>query len=119
MILVDTSVWVEHLRHGESRLITLLEEMRVLTHPFVIGELALGKLERRSEILDLLGNLPSAEAATQTEVLTLIDQRKLTGSGICWVDAHLLAAALLGDASLWTLDRNLATVAKRLGLTAS
>lgn len=119
MILVDTSVWVEHLRHGESRLVALLEEMRVLTHPFVIGELALGQLEQRSEILDLLGNLPSADAATQTEVLTLIDQRELTGSGIGWVDAHLLAAALLADASLWTLDRKLATVAKRLGLTAS
>lgn len=116
MILVDTSVWIAHLQQGESRLVTLLEEMNALTHPFVLGELALGHLVQREEVLDLLGNLPTAEVATHSEVLELIDRRDLAGSGIGWVDAHLLAAALLSDASLWTLDRRLAAVATRLDL---
>lgn len=116
MILVDTSVWVQHLRLGTSRLATLLEETRVLTHPFVIGELALGRLRKRTEILALLDNLPSLAAASHDEVLTLIEERDLAGSGIGWVDAHLLAAALLTDAPLWTLDRRLAAVAERLDI---
>lgn len=114
MILVDTSVWIAHLRQGESRLAGLLEDMRVLTHPFVIGELALGRLERRDEILSRLGNLPTAKVAMHSEVLAMIDQRRLAGSGIGWIDAHLLAAALLSDASLLTLDRRLGRVAKQL-----
>jgi len=117
LILADTSVWVQHLRLGTSRLATLLEETRVLTHPFVIGELALGHLEPRREILDLLGNLPAAEVSTHNEVLTLIDRRDLAGSGIGWIDAHLIASALVHDVLLWTLDRRLAAVATRLGLT--
>jgi predicted nucleic acid-binding protein len=116
MILVDTSVWIAHLQQGEPQLVRLLEEMNALTHPFVLGELALGRLQQRDEILDLLGNLPTAEVATPTEVLALVDQRDLAGCGIGWVDAHLLAAALLTDASLWTLDRKLAAVATRLDL---
>jgi len=116
VILVDTSVWVAHLRQGNSRLATLLEEMTVLTHPFVIGELALGQLSDRDEILELLANLPAAKVATHDEVLALIDRRDLAGSGIVWVDTHLLAAALLSDASLWTLDRRLDAAATRLEL---
>jgi len=99
---------------GEPRLVTQLEEMQVLTHPFVMGELALGHLERRREILDLLDNLPAAQVATHSEVLSLIDRHDLAGSGMGWVDAHLLAAALLSNAPLWTLDRGLATAAERL-----
>ncbi len=116
MILVDTSVWVEHLKQGNSRLATLLDEIKVMTHPFVIGELALGQLGQRVEILELLGNLPTAKHATHDEVLSMIDERDLAGSGIGWVDAHLLASALLSDAPLWTLDRRLAAAATRLEL---
>jgi predicted nucleic acid-binding protein len=114
VILVDTSVWVAHLRQGSSRLATLLEEMKVLTHPFVIGELALGQLSHRDEILELLANLPAAKVATHDEVLALIDRRDLAGPGIGWVDAHLLASALLSDAPLWSLDRRLGAAATRL-----
>ena len=95
---------------------TLLEETAVLTHPFVVGELALGRLGNRKEILDLLGNLPPAKVASHDEVLTMIEQRDLAGAGIGWVDVHLLAAALLSDASLWTLDRQLSKVARDLGV---
>ena len=116
MILVDTSVWVQHLRVGKSRLASLLEDNRVLTHPFVIGELALGNLDDRASILELLGNLPGAAAATQEEVLRLIGKRQLAGSGIGWVDAHLLASALLEEVPLWTLDRRLSAVASQLDL---
>lgn len=114
MILVDTSVWIEHLRRGEPRLASLLDESAVLAHPFVIGELALGNLQNRQEILGLLRNLPAAKTGTDSEVLTLIEHHQLQGSGIGWIDAHLLAATLLSDASLWTTDRSLAVVAKRL-----
>ena len=119
MILVDTSVWVQHLRLGTSRLVTLLEETTVLTHPFVIGEIALGQLEPRQEILGLLADLPGLELATDDEVLTLIDRRGLAGCGIGWIDAHLLAAALVQDVPLWTLDRRLEAVASQHGLTPS
>ena len=116
MILVDTSVWVDHLRKGNSRLVTLLEDMEVLTHPFVIGEIALGRSSQEGNTLDWLGHLPSAEVATHDEVLSMIDSRDLAGSGIGWVDAHLLASALLSDAPLWSLDRKLAAAAKLLDL---
>ena len=116
MILVDTSVWVAHLRQGNSRLAALLEESKVLIHPFVIGELALGNLKQRDEILGLLGNLPTAKIAMHDEVLSMIDDRDLPGTGIGWVDAHLLASALLSDAPVWTLDRRLGAVATRLEL---
>ena len=116
MILVDTSIWVGHLRKGNSRLVTLLEDMEVLTHPFVLGEIALGHAGQRHDTLDLLGHLPSAAVATYDEVLSMIDSRHLGGSGVGWVDAHLLASALLSDAPLWSLDRKLAAAAKLLDL---
>ena len=119
MILVDTSVWVQHLRLGTSRLVTLLEEVQVLTHPFILGEIALGHLEPRQEILDLLADLPSVEVSADDEVLTLIERRELASSGIGWVDAHLLASALIQDVPLWTLDRRLAEVSDRFGLSPS
>lgn len=116
MILVDTSVWVDHLRTGHSTLVRLLENQLVLGHPWVIGELALGQLSRRNEIIRLLGNLPQAAVATNEEVITLIDRHRLYGVGIGYVDAQLLAATLLtADSVLWTADQRLASVASRLG----
>ena len=118
MILVDTSVWIDHLRIGDPQLTVLLEEAQVLAHPWVIGELALGQLSRRSEILGLLSNLPQTTVATETEVMTLVETQHLFGRGIGYVDTHLLAATLLTtDASLWTRDRRLAAVAADLGIS--
>jgi hypothetical protein len=92
---------------------------QVLTHPAVIGELALGRLSGRAEILGLLGNLPSATSATDAEVLTLIERQRLFGPGIGYVDAHLLTGTLLtADAGFWTRDTRLAAAATRLGIAA-
>jgi hypothetical protein len=118
LILVDTSVWVEHLRRGHSRLARLLVEDEVAGHPFVTGELALGSLSRRDEILGLLAALPQAPAASHDEVWAFMETRDLFGRGIGWVDAHLLTAAALSGARLWTLDRRLAKVASDLALAA-
>jgi predicted nucleic acid-binding protein len=117
VILVDTSVWVDHLRAGDPRLAELLERSAVLGHPWVTGELALGNLSRREEILQLLNGLPQAEVATVAEVAALIEGSRLYGLGIGYVDAQLLAATrLTRDAWLWTRDRRLAAVAARDGL---
>ena len=116
MILVDTSVWVEHLRRGSIELIRLLETGEVLCHPFVIGELACGRLAQRGEILSLLRNLPQAPVALHHEVLAFVEARNLFGSGIGWIDAHLLVAAALGRVSLWTLGRRLSDAVRSLNL---
>ncbi len=119
MILVDTSVWVAHLRFGDERLAALLGGGEVLMHPFVIGELALGNLPMRSAILADLLDLPGAAVAADEEVRELIDRRKLFGRGIGYVDAHLLAAAqLTPEGKLWTHDRQLQAAAAELGLAA-
>jgi predicted nucleic acid-binding protein len=117
VILVDTSVWVDHLRRGHSRLGELLERGEVLIHPHVIGELACGNLRNRSEILELLRRLPIAPTVTDGEALDLIQQRRLWGKGLGWIDVHLLGSALLAHAPLWTLDKALAAAAEELGLT--
>lgn len=117
MILVDTSVWVEHLRTGSARLAALLEQAQVLMHPFVVGELACGSLENRDEVIRLLEGLPQAVTVRDHEALYFIDQHRLMGRGIGYIDVHLLTAtALSGPARLWTLDRRLAKVASDLGL---
>jgi len=117
MILVDTSVWVDHLRDGTTALAAALEQGRVLTHPFVLGELACGNLKNRSEVLQLLGELPAAPMATDPEALDFIERRALMGRGIGYVDVHLLASvALAGTAQLWTRDKRLAAVAADLEL---
>ena len=118
MILPDTSVWVDHLRRKSVRLEEVLLDGQAVSHPFVVGELALGRLIRRREILGLLSELPQATLATHEEVLALVDRHSLGGAGIGWVDAHLLASAALSRVSLWTLDRRLSAVATRLGLSA-
>jgi predicted nucleic acid-binding protein len=115
MILADTSVWIDHLRTGVPMLVALLENGRVLVHPFVLGELACGNLRNRHEVLDLLGNLPSAPVASDAEALEFIERRSLMGRGIGYIDVHLLAAVVLADdARLWTRDRRLAVVADEL-----
>jgi len=117
VILVDTSVWVDHLRSGNATLAGELDGGRVLVHPFVIGELACGTLRNRREVLDLLGRLPSTPTATQDEALDFLEGRRLMGRGIGFVDVHLLAStALAAPARLWTRDRRLAAVATDLGL---
>ena len=115
MILADTSVWLDHFRSGSARLAALLREGKVLTHPFVIGELACGKLRRRKEVLAMLESLPAAPAAAQQEVLRLLEENMLAVRGIGWIDMHLVAAALLAGATLWTRDGRLAAVAEELG----
>lgn len=120
MILVDTSVWVQHLRHGEPALERLLDAGVVLTHPLVIGELAMGNLRRRDLLIGALRDLPPALVASDDEVVAFAERERLYGLGIGYVDACLLAAArLTPDARLWTLDRRLAEVAERLGLAAA
>ena len=117
MILVDTSVWIDHLRAGNDALATLLEVGMVLAHPFVIGEVALGKLRQRRAILTALSDLPQAGVATEAEVLHVIDRHALDGCGIGYVDAHLLTSALLvAGTQLWTNDKRLHAVAAQLDL---
>ncbi len=118
MILVDTSVWIDHLRSGNRTLISLLDREEVLTHPFVIGELACGRMRNRQQILELIGRLPGARVADHEEVLAFVERDRLFGRGIGWVDAHLLAAALLSHAMLFTLDRRLSRLARAVGVWA-
>ncbi len=117
MILVDTSVWVNHLREGNSALERLLNEGDVACHPFIVGELACGNLKRRADILALLNALPTASPAEHEEVLAFIERHRLMGKGLGYVDMHLLAAAHLSEVSLWTLDKRLSEVAEAMGLS--
>lgn len=117
-MLVDTSVWIDHLRRGNAALARQLNELEVWCHPFVVGELACGRLEARSEVLSLLSALPQAPLAEHDEVLAFVESNRLAGTGIGWVDAHLLAAARLAGVGLWTLDGALADVALGLRLYA-
>ena len=115
MILVDTSVWVDHLRRGDAGLAALLDRASVLAHPFVIGELACGSIAPRAQVIGLLQMLPQATVAQADEVLTFIERRRLYALGIGYVDAHLLASvALTPGASLWTRDKRLLAAARRL-----
>ena len=120
MILVDTSVWVDHLRQGDAALAGLLNAGRVLAHPFVTGELALGSLGQRAVVLGALEALPQAPLATHLEIMRFIDTHALYNLGVGYVDAHLLAATrLTPGASLWTRDKRLAAVATRLNLATT
>ncbi len=119
MILVDTSVWIDHFRRGDGALADLLDRSAVLIHPFVIGELALGSLRDRELILELLSDLPAATVADDAEVLRFIARHALHGQGVGYVDTHLLTAtALTVDCRLWTRDRRLHRVARELGLAS-
>jgi predicted nucleic acid-binding protein len=119
VILVDTSVWIDHLRGGDAVLAGLLEAGQVLVHPFVTGELALGSLRQRDIILNALQEMPQANVATHDEVLRFIAGNALYGLGIGYVDAHLLAAVrLTPGASLWTRDKHLLAASARIDLAA-
>ncbi|MGQ0848546.1 MAG: type II toxin-antitoxin system VapC family toxin [Actinomycetota bacterium] len=115
-MIVDTSVWVVHLRKIEPRLGDLLEDGVVMIHPFIIGELACGNLRNRVEVLDLLSSLPQASVVQHNELLSFVDQERLHGRGIGWIDVHLLAAARLSGQRLWTHDRRLQQAAAFLGV---
>jgi len=118
VILVDTSVWIDHLRGRVPVLMAALDAGAVLAHPFVVGELACGNLKRRGEVLSLMRDLPRAPVAAEDEAMEFIERRRLMGRGIGYIDVHLLASvALAGTATLWTRDRRLATVADDLALT--
>ena len=119
MILADTSVHVDFLRKGDANFARALTAGQILTHPFVIGEIALGHLKNRAEILGLLQSLPKASVAEDAETLAFIETNKLHGRGIGYVDAHLLAAARLSDALLWTRDKRLLAVARDMSLAAN
>ena len=116
MVLVDTSVWVAHLRHGAIGLEPLLHGGRVMCHPCIVGELACGNLRNRSEIIALLQKLPGAIQADHEEVMQFIDNNGLMGQGLGYIDMHLLAAARLTRVPLWTLDKRLNEAAIMLGV---
>jgi hypothetical protein len=116
MVLVDTSVWVTHLRTGTPRLETLLNNGEVLCHPFIIGELACGNLKNRTEILSLLQALPKTIQAGHEEVMQFIENYSLMGKGLGYIDIHLLASALLTNVPVWTLDKKLSEMSSKIRL---
>ena len=115
MILVDTSIWIDHLRSGSPALGTLLENESVCTHDFVIGELACGNLRNRTEVLGLLQSLPRLSTATEDEALFFIEQQQLMGCGIGYIDVHLLSLAVIRNFPIWTKDKRLMAVAEEKG----
>jgi predicted nucleic acid-binding protein len=120
LILVDTSVWVDHLRRGDPGLVALLERAAVVMHPFVMGEIACGSLKDRQSLLELIRDLPGAVIATDDEAMQFIERHRLYGKGIGYIDVHLLASvALTGGAQLWTRDQRLRQVAAARGFAYS
>jgi predicted nucleic acid-binding protein len=117
MVLVDTSIWVTHLRKGNRQLEQLLMDAEVICHPFIIGELACGTIKNRNEILSLLKSLPSAPVIEFDEFMFFIDQNQMMGIGIGFVDVHLLASAQLSGTLLWTADKKLNSAAIKLSLS--
>ena len=114
MILVDTSVWIDHFSFGNTQLIELLNAGDVLCHPYIIGELACGNLKNRKEILTLLESLPTALCVSHQEVLQFIEMKNLMGHGLGYIDVHLLASAILSNVPLWTMDKQLNKQVKAL-----
>jgi predicted nucleic acid-binding protein len=116
MILVDTSIWVDHFRKGNAHLRDRLIEGQVSCHPFIIGELACGNLKKRGEIILLLHALPNVNTISNDEALYFIEEKRLMSLGIGIVDVHLLASAIMTNTALWTADRRLKEVARRLDI---
>ena len=117
MVLVDTSVWVSHLRDGNTELANLLNDGRVFCHPLIVGELACGNLKDRSVILSLLQLLPTAIEAEHEEVLAFIENNRLMGKGLGYVDVHLITSSILTGVSVWTLDKKMAQAADSLNIS--
>jgi predicted nucleic acid-binding protein len=115
MILADTSIWIDHFRIGIPAFARILSENQILMHGSVLGELACGNLKKRTPTLWLLGRLPQAPVATGPEVMALIEGNRLWGLGIGWIDAHLIASALLSNSQIWTRDRRLADACRAGG----
>lgn len=117
MVLVDTSVWVSHLCDGIVDLEKLLNDGEVVCHPFIVGELACGNLKNRDEILSYLQSLPVAILADDEEVLKFIENNQLMGTGLGYIDVHLIASAVLSDVALWTFDKTLDTFTKKMSIS--
>lgn len=117
MILVDTSVWIDHFRRGSQSLSELLHSNQILMHPMVIGELACGHFKHRDEIIDLMQNLPRINLAKHDEVMVFIETHQLMGQGLGWIDMHLLASCRLEGCPIWTRDKRLQAMAEGLKLT--
>ena len=115
VVLADSSVWADHFRRGNARLAGLIESGEMMTHEFVVGELVLGFLTPESPVHALLEKMPRAATASHAEVVAMVQAHSLEGSGIGWVDAHLLASAAISGAAIWTLDKR---ATSRLGLLA-
>ena len=116
MILVDTSVWIDHFHHTDENLIELLLSNQVCLHPFVLGELSCGNISNRIEVLSLLRTLRSIDLVLDEEVFILIEDRKLFGKGLGFIDIHLLASAMIHHIPIWTRDKSLKQVAGDLGI---
>lgn len=116
-VLVDTSVWIDHLRHGRQDLRAHLAAGDVVCHPFILGELACGTIRKRDEVLSLLAALSQVAVADHDEVIHLLDRYQLMGKGLSWIDLHLLASARLAGETLWTLDGPLKKAAQTLGVS--
>lgn len=116
MVLVDTSIWVEHLRRGHVEMASLLRKGEVASHRFIIGELACGFIRNRNEVLSLLRSLPSAVEADHREAMVFLEENQLMGKGLGLIDIHLMASAFLSQVPLWTLDKKLRRESSRLGI---
>lgn len=119
MVIVDTSVWISHLRHGNSTLQRLLQDGRVASHPFIIGELACGNISNRTEIISLMQALPMLDVVEHEELLLFIEYNQMMGKGLGFVDIHLLAGAMLASIPLWTQDKKLKQACSRLNIDFS
>lgn len=120
MILVDTSIWIDHLRRADRRLEQLLESGDVVCHPFVIGEIACGSLAQRQRVLGFLAQLPQLPVAQQSEAMWFLDRHGYYARGLGWVDVHLLASASIAmETWLWSRNRRLAEAAADLGIDGS
>ena len=116
MILVDTSVWIDHFHHSDEDLKELLLSNQVCTHPFILGELSCGNISNRKEVLSLLRTLKSIDLVLDEEVFIFIENRKLFGKGLGFIDIHLLVSALIHHVPIWTRDKSLKRVAEELGI---
>ena len=115
-VLVDTSVWIKHLRESDKNLVRLLEQGLVVCHPFIIGELACGGIKNRHEIFNLLNDLPSSDVLDHHDIMEFIEHRKIMNKGIGYVDVHLLGSALVSESPLWTFDKALRKIANQLSI---